>query len=97
MTSLERRARRSADGEVVLPLTFGQAVRSEFRRCFQRPYETPIVVAANAALMLFAWYLIPFGLRDAGLSLTAGLDVEMPYQMVRAGGLDAALADGRCV
>jgi hypothetical protein len=77
VTSLERRARRSADGEVVLPLTFGQAVRSEFRRCFQRPYETPIVVAANAALMLFAWYLIPFGLRDFFFRLHGSLALPM--------------------
>jgi len=77
VTSLERRARRSADGEVVLPLTFGQAVRSEFRRCFQRPYETPIVVAANAALMLFAWYLIPFGLREFFFRLHGSLALPM--------------------
>ena len=35
-----------------------------------------------------------FGLRDAGPSLAAGLDVEMPYRMIRAHGLDAALAAG---
>jgi beta-glucosidase-like glycosyl hydrolase len=35
-----------------------------------------------------------FGLRDAGPSILAGLDVEMPAPMIRAGGLDAALADG---
>ena len=34
-----------------------------------------------------------FGLRDAGPSLHAGLDVEMPYRMVRAG-LPAALEAG---
>ena len=32
-----------------------------------------------------------FGIRDAGTSLTAGLDVEMPYRMRRAHGLAAAL------
>jgi len=37
VTSLERRARRSADGEVVSPLTFGQAVRSEFRDASSAP------------------------------------------------------------
>jgi len=31
------------------------------------------------------------GLRDAGRSLRAGLDVEMPYRMVRAGHLETAL------
>ena len=35
-----------------------------------------------------------FGLRDAGPSLTAGLDVEMPSPMIRRTGLDAALATG---
>ena len=35
-----------------------------------------------------------FGLRDAGPSITAGLDVEMPARMVRRDGLPAALAAG---
>jgi beta-glucosidase len=35
-----------------------------------------------------------FGLRDAGPSVTAGLDVEMPYRMIRATGLDAAVKSG---
>jgi beta-glucosidase len=35
-----------------------------------------------------------FGLRDAGPSITAGLDVEMPYRMIRTTGLDAAVAAG---
>jgi beta-glucosidase len=35
-----------------------------------------------------------FGLRDAGHSLRAGLDVEMPYRMIRAGNLGAALERG---
>jgi beta-glucosidase len=34
------------------------------------------------------------GLRDAATSLHAGLDVEMPYRMIRAGHLPTALADG---
>jgi len=37
-----------------------------------------------------------FGLRDAGPSVAAGLDVEMPYRMIRHAGLDAALAAGQC-
>ena len=37
-----------------------------------------------------------YGLRDAGPSVTAGLDVEMPAPMVRAPRLDAALAAGEC-
>ncbi|HEX3981473.1 MAG TPA: glycoside hydrolase family 3 N-terminal domain-containing protein, partial [Acidimicrobiales bacterium] len=35
-----------------------------------------------------------FGLRDAGRSLRAGLDVEMPYRMIRAGHLGEALERG---
>jgi beta-glucosidase len=35
-----------------------------------------------------------FGLRDGPKSVRAGLDVEMPYRMVRSAGLDAALDDG---
>lgn len=37
-----------------------------------------------------------FGLRDAGRSVAAGLDVEMPYRMIRAAGLGEALAGGAC-
>ena len=37
-----------------------------------------------------------FGLRDAGASVHAGLDVEMPYRMIRAFGLDEDLAAGAC-
>jgi len=36
-----------------------------------------------------------FGLRDAATSLAAGLDIEMPYRMVRAQHLAAALDEGR--
>ncbi len=35
-----------------------------------------------------------YGLRDPTLSLTAGLDVEMPFRMIRAHGLPDALIDG---
>ncbi len=35
-----------------------------------------------------------FGIRDAAESVAAGLDVEMPYRMVRAGHLPAALESG---
>lgn len=35
-----------------------------------------------------------FGLRDAGASLVAGLDIEMPYRMVRAQHLPGALSRG---
>ncbi len=35
-----------------------------------------------------------FGIRDAARSLAAGLDIEMPYRMVRASGLRSALEEG---
>jgi len=35
-----------------------------------------------------------FGIRDAARSLRAGLDVEMPYRMIRAGNLGAAIERG---
>jgi len=35
-----------------------------------------------------------FGMRDAAESVRAGLDIEMPYRMVRAAHLPAALRDG---
>jgi beta-glucosidase len=37
-----------------------------------------------------------YGMRDAGPSITAGLDVEMPSPMMRWVQLDAALASGEC-
>jgi beta-glucosidase len=37
-----------------------------------------------------------YGMRDAGPSITAGLDVEMPSPMMRWPQLDAALAAGEC-
>ncbi|WP_421118254.1 beta-glucosidase [Aquihabitans daechungensis] len=37
-----------------------------------------------------------FGLRDAGPSVPAGLDVEMPYRMIRAFHLDEDVAAGAC-
>ncbi|MGQ0830710.1 MAG: beta-glucosidase family protein [Microthrixaceae bacterium] len=37
-----------------------------------------------------------FGMRDAGPSITAGLDVEMPAPMMRRTQLDAALAGAEC-
>ncbi|HTZ09475.1 MAG TPA: glycoside hydrolase family 3 N-terminal domain-containing protein [Acidimicrobiales bacterium] len=45
----------------------------------------------------FAGFVISdwiFGIRDATASLAAGLDIEMPYRMVRAAGLPPALEAG---
>ncbi len=45
----------------------------------------------------FAGFVISdwiFGIRDAARSLRAGLDVEMPYRMIRAHDLERAIEDG---
>ncbi|MFI5040599.1 MAG: hypothetical protein ACHQNA_01900 [Acidimicrobiales bacterium] len=39
-------------------------VRAEFAQAFRSPYEVPIVVAANGALMSGAWFLLPSWLKD---------------------------------
>lgn len=49
-------------GPVELPTDLRQALRTEFRHAFHAPYETPIVVAMNGALMCSAWFLAPPGL-----------------------------------
>ena len=49
---------------VVLPSTMRQAVRIELSRSFHAPYETPIVVAVNGALMCGAWFILPASLKD---------------------------------
>ena len=38
-----------------------------------------------------------FGIRDATLSLAAGLDIEMPYRMIRAQHLETALASTKAI
>jgi hypothetical protein len=40
-------------------------VRLELRRAFRPPYEAPIVVAINGALMVGAWLLLPVHLQQA--------------------------------
>ncbi len=42
-----------------VPDTFRQAVRAEFRRAFRSPYEAPLVVLCNGALMTVLWVLVP--------------------------------------
>lgn len=42
-----------------LPGTFREAVRAEFRRAFRSPYEAPLVVVGNGALMTALWILVP--------------------------------------
>jgi len=47
------------EGGVRLPTTLRAAYRSELFRAFHSPYETPIVVAVNGALMAVLWFLVP--------------------------------------
>ncbi len=41
-----------------------EAVRLEFRSALHPPYETPVVVAVNGALMSSAWFFLPPSLKD---------------------------------
>ncbi len=50
--------------EVRLPGSTREAVRKQIALTFQPPYETPITVAVNGALMSSAWFFLPTGLRD---------------------------------
>jgi hypothetical protein len=54
----------TAELEVVLPTTLGQAVKAEFRRTLRAPFDDLIVVAVNGALMSSAWFLLPGSLTN---------------------------------
>ncbi len=56
-------------GDNQLPGTVRQAVRDQWRLFFQPPYEAPITVAVNGALMSSAWFFLPTGLRDKVFTL----------------------------
>ena len=56
-----------------LPSTFRAALRTEFGRTFTAPYEVPVVVAVNGALMSSAWFFLPASLKDAVFSLHGSL------------------------
>ena len=62
---------------VSLPANLPQAVRAEVRRALRPPYETPIVVAANGALMTACWTLLPPGAVDALFSFHGPLAFAM--------------------
>ena len=47
-----------------MPSTLGEAVRIEARRALHPPYETPIVVAVNGAIMSSCWIFLPKSLKD---------------------------------
>jgi hypothetical protein len=64
-----------------LPQTLRQAVRIEFGRAFQPPYEVPIVVAVNGVLMASLWFFLPTHWKNALFSLHGTL----AFAMVLAG------------
>ena len=63
-----------SDGsDVRLPTTAMEAVRDQLALTFQAPYETPITIAVNGALMSSAWFFLPTGLRDKVFTLHGSL------------------------
>ena len=86
--------RRIVDEGVASVMSAYNAVNGEW--CGQSPSLLTDVLRTEWGFdgMVIADWI--FGLRDAGASVAAGLDVEMPYRMIRAHGLDAALAAGEC-
>jgi hypothetical protein len=75
---------RAIPSEVVavdLPATLRQAVGTEFTRAFHSPYEVPIVVAVNGALMSSLWFFLPPDLKNALFSVHGTL----AFAMVLAG------------
>jgi hypothetical protein len=54
---------------VRLPENTREAVRQQIALTFQPPYESPITVAVNGALMSSAWFFLPAGLRDKVFTL----------------------------
>ena len=52
------------DSDVQLPGTITRAVRQQLALSFLPPYEAPITVAVNGALMSSAWFFLPTSLRD---------------------------------
>jgi hypothetical protein len=52
-----------------LPNSAREAVRQQLALTFHPPYEAPITVAVNGALMSSAWFFLPAGLRDKVFTL----------------------------
>ena len=46
-------------GVITLPPSFRSALRSELSRAFHPPFEVPLVIIMNAALVTGAWFLLP--------------------------------------
>lgn len=86
--------RRIIDEGVACVMSAYNAVNGEW--CGQHPHLLTEVLREEWGFEGFVISDWIFGLRDAGPSVRAGLDVEMPYRMIRAFGLDDALAAGEC-
>jgi hypothetical protein len=63
MSALERSDEPSVAASIVggaaLPTSLRQAVRTELGEAFRSPYEIPIAVACNGALMTMLWFFLP--------------------------------------
>ena len=84
--------RRIVDEGVACVMSAYNAVNGEW--CGQSPALLTDVLREEWGFDGFVISDWIFGLRDAGPSVTAGLDVEMPARMIRRDGLPAALAAG---
>lgn len=60
-------------GDLRLPARTMEAVRDQLTLTFQPPYEVPITIAINGALMSSAWFFLPTGLRDKVFTLHGSL------------------------
>src|SRR5271165_5848542 len=89
-----------------LPGNLTEAVRRQIALSLQPPYEAPITVAVNGALMSSAWFFLPAALRDKvftlhgtlafALILAAWMYSDVPSTNVLgpdAGGVVAAMDD----
>ena len=68
-------------GETRLPTTLRQAIRIELGVAFHSPYEIPIAVAVNGALVTVLWFLLPAHWKNALFALHGTL----AFAMVLAG------------
>ena len=57
------------DTETELPASLCAAVRIEVHRAFRSPYETPVVIAVNGAIMSSCWVFLPGSLKDKVFTL----------------------------
>ncbi len=59
--------------QVTLPRSYPDAFRTELGRAFTAPYEAPVVVSVNAALVTVAWLWLPLPLQNLLFSLHGAL------------------------